>query len=191
MSVQPAEITDSDLLRAIQRGDESALGALYDRYGAILFGLVIRIVNNRPEAEDVLQQVFLQVWNRARDFDEERGKVFTWLVTLARSRAIDRMRSLAVRAKAVDIAGQSSPQTVPATGDEAVLRGEQREFIRGLLQELPEDQRNVLLLAYFEGLTQTEIAERLDQPLGTIKTRMRTALIRLRDALKGKGQDLI
>lgn len=191
MSVQPAEISDSDLLRAIQRGDESALGALYDRYGAILFGLVIRIVNNRPEAEDVLQQVFLQVWNRARDFDEERGKVFTWLVTLARSRSIDRLRSLAVRAKAVDVAGQSLPQTVPAAGDEMVLRGEQREFIRGLLQELPEDQRTVLLLAYFEGLTQTEIAKRLDQPLGTIKTRMRTALIRLRDALKGRGQDLL
>lgn len=189
--MQPAEISDLDLVRAIQRGDESALGALYDRYSAILFGLIVRIINSRPEAEDILQQVFLQVWNRAANFDEARGKVFTWLVTLARSRAIDRMRALAVRAKAVDIAGQESPQVAAATGDEAVLRGEQREFIRGLLQELPEDQRTVLLLAYFEGLTQTEIAERLEQPLGTIKTRMRTALIRLREAMKGRGQELL
>ena len=191
MSVQPVEIPDLELVRAIQRGDESALGALYDRYSAILFGLIVRIVNSRPEAEDILQQVFLQVWNRAASFDEARGKVFTWLVTLARSRAIDRVRALAVRAKAVDIAGQASAQVAAAVGDELVLRGEQREFIRGLLQELPDEQRTVLLLAYFEGLTQTEIAERLGQPLGTIKTRMRTALIRLREALKGRGQDLL
>jgi RNA polymerase sigma-70 factor (ECF subfamily) len=189
--VQLVEIPDVELVRAIQRGDESALGALYDRYSAILFGLIVRIVNSRPEAEDILQQVFLQVWNRAANFDEARGKVFTWLVTLARSRAIDRLRSLAVRAKAVDTAGQTAPQSAPASGDEAVLRGEQREFIREILQELPDEQRTVLLLAYFEGLTQTEIAERLGQPLGTIKTRMRTALTRLRDALKGRGQDLL
>jgi RNA polymerase sigma-70 factor (ECF subfamily) len=191
VAAKPAEITDAELIRAIQRGDEGALATLYDRYGAILFGLVVRIVNSRPEAEDVLQQVFMQVWNRAADFDETRGKAFSWLVTLARSRSIDRIRSLGVRARAVETANQSEAKVAFPTGEAAVFRSEQREMIRGVLAELPEDQREVLLLAYFEGLTQVEIAERLNTPLGTIKTRMRTGLTKLRDALKGRNSELL
>lgn len=191
MAAKPAEITDADLIRAIQRGDEGALAALYDRYGAILFGLVVRIVNSRPEAEDVLQQVFMQVWNRAADFDETRGKAFSWLVTLARSRSIDRIRSLGVRARAVETANQAEAKMAFPTGEAAVLQAERREMIRGVLGELPVDQREVLILAYFEGLTQVEIAERLNAPLGTIKTRMRTGLTKLRDALKGRNSELL
>ena len=191
MAAKPAEITDADLIRAIQRGDEGALAALYDRYGAILFGLIVRIVNSRPEAEDVLQQVFMQVWNRAADFDETRGKAFSWLVTVARSRSIDRIRSLGVRARAVETANQAEAKMAFPTGEAAVFQAEQREMIRGVLGELPADQREVLLLAYFEGLTQVEIADRLNTPLGTIKTRMRTGLTKLRDALKGRNSDLL
>ena len=191
MAAKPTEITDAELIRAIQRGDEGALATLYDRYGAILFGLIVRIVNSRAEAEDVLQQVFMQVWNRAADFDETRGKAFSWLVTLARSRSIDRIRSLGVRSRAVETANQSEAKVALPAGEAAVFQSEQREMIRGVLAELPEDQREVLVLAYFEGLTQVEIAERLETPLGTIKTRMRTALTKLRDALKGRNSDLL
>jgi RNA polymerase sigma-70 factor (ECF subfamily) len=190
VSFQPAQISDEELLRAIQRGDESALAALYDRYGAILFGLIVRIVNTRPEAEDVLQQVFLQVWNRAANYNETRGRVFSWLVTLARSRAIDRMRSLGVRARAAETAAELQPRSVAHTGESAVLRSEQRELIRKVMDDLSSDQREVLFLAYFEGLTQIEIAERTATPLGTVKTRMRNGLIKLRELLKGQGQDL-
>jgi RNA polymerase sigma-70 factor (ECF subfamily) len=190
VAVQPAQISDNDLLHAIQRGDESALAALYDRYGAILFGLAVRIVSSRPEAEDVVQQVFLQVWNRAGDFDEARGRVFSWLVTLARSRAIDRLRALGVRSRAVETATQSQPREAAPTGEAAVLRGEQRELIRQVMETLSAEQREVLILAYFEGLTQTEIAERSNTPLGTVKTRMRNGLMKLRQALKGRDLDL-
>ena len=99
LAVKPEQATDSDveLLHAVARGDEAALARLYDQYRVILFGLLVRILDSREEAEDVLQEVFIQVWRRARDFDEKRGKPFTWLVTLARSRAIDRLRQLGAR----------------------------------------------------------------------------------------------
>jgi RNA polymerase sigma-70 factor (ECF subfamily) len=177
-------------MSAIQGGDEGALAALYDRYGAILFGLIVRIVNSRPEAEDVLQQVFLQVWNRSADYSEARGRVFSWLVTMARSRAIDRMRALGVRDRAVVTATQAQNFTQAAVGESAVLRREQREVIRGLMESLSAEQREVLFLAYFEGLTQSEIAERINTPLGTVKTRMRTGLIKLRELLKGEARNL-
>ena len=184
--------TDTELLHAIARGDESALAALYDRYNSILLGLLLRILHSRVEAEDVLQEVFLQIWQRAANFDETRGRAFTWMVTLARSRAIDRLRSLQSRQRADDTALRDAPETV---GDASVdaYQAEQREIVRAALAEIPEEQRRALLLAYFEGLTQSEIAERLGQPLGTVKTRMRSGMSKLRDLLgekMGRGAGL-
>ena len=186
-SEQAQPIPDADLLRAIARGDEGALAGLYDRYSAILLGLLLRILHDRQEAEDVLQEVFLQVWRRAADFDEARGRGFTWLVTVARSRAIDRLRSLDARARAAQAAGREvQDETTDATDD--VLHSEQRAVVQAALARLPEEQRRALLLAYYEGLTQTEIAARLNQPLGTVKTRMRSGLIKLREMLREKMQ---
>jgi RNA polymerase sigma-70 factor (ECF subfamily) len=177
--------SDAELVRAVARGDEKALADLYDRYAAILLGLMLRILHDRPEAEDVLQEVFLQVWRRAGDFDEARGRAFTWLVTLARSRAIDRLRALDSRSRAATAsAAEPSEQVGDASAD--AFRAEQGEIVRAALAELPEGQRTALLLAYEEGLTQTEIAARLSQPLGTVKTRTRAGLIKLRELLRDK-----
>lgn len=185
MQTDQAPVSDTELLHAIARGDERALGQLYDRYRLILFGLLIRILHSREEAEDVLQEVFLQVWKRAADFDEERGRAFTWLVTLARSRAIDRLRSLGSRERATAGAARETPNAVSDAESDAI-RSEQSVIVRRALAELPEEQKKTLLLAYFEGLTQSEIAARLGAPLGTVKTRMRSGMIKLREALKGQ-----
>lgn len=173
-------------MKAIVRQDESALAELYDRYRVILFGLLVRILNSREEAEDVLQEVFLQVWRRAADFDESRGRPFTWLVTLARSRGIDRLRNLAARERVAQAgAREESEQVSDAVAD--AFRSEQRGLVSSALAQLPDDQKRALTLAYFDGLTQSEIATQLDTPLGTIKTRMRSGLIKLRELLGNKS----
>lgn len=184
---EQAQSNDVDLLKAIARQDETALAELYDRYRVILFGLLVRILNNRQEAEDVLQEVFLQVWRRAADFDETRGRPFTWLVTLARSRGIDRLRSLAARDR-VAIAGarEATEQVSDAVAD--AFRSEQRGLVTTALDQLPEEQRRAITLAYFDGLTQSEIAAKLNAPLGTVKTRMRTGLIKLKELLGNKSE---
>lgn len=177
-----AQVSDLDLLNAIKRRDEQALADLYDRYRVILFGLTMRILNSREEAEDVLQEVLLQVWRRAEDFDEQRGRPFTWLVTMTRSRAIDRLRVLGARQRLSESAAREATEE---TSDAALdaFKSEQREIVKGALAELTEDQRSTLLLAYFEGLTQSEIAAKLGTPLGTVKTRMRSGMIKLREIL--------
>ena len=190
MQAQPSEISDNELLHAIARGDEQSLAALYDRYRLILFGLILRILHDRQEAEDVLQEAFLQVWRRAGDFDEERGRVFTWLVTIARSRALDRLRVLGSRARLAEEVVAYSPSENAGDAAEDALKSEQGTIVRQALAELPEEQRRALFLAYFEGLTQTEISERLGEPLGTVKTRMRTGLIKLRDLLRQNSRGL-
>ena len=187
MQPEQAQSNDVDLLKAIARQDETALAQLYDRYRVILFGFLVRILNSREEAEDVLQEVFLQVWRRAADFDETRGRPFTWLVTLARSRGIDRLRSLAARDR-VAIAGarEATEEVSDAVAD--AFRSEQRGLVTSALDQLPEEQRRAITLAYFDGLTQSEIAAKLNAPLGTVKTRMRTGLIKLKELIGNKSE---
>ena len=180
---------DVELLKAVAARDEAALAQLYDQYRLILFGLLMRILNNREEAEDVLQETFLQVWRRAGDFDEQRGRPFTWLVTLARSRGIDRLRTLAARDRAAVASARDEAEVISdAAGD--AFRSEQRGVVASALDQLPDEQKQTLLLAYFDGLTQSEIAARLNAPLGTVKTRMRTGMMKLRELLAGKGGSL-
>jgi RNA polymerase sigma-70 factor (ECF subfamily) len=185
-----AQTLDSELLHAVARGDEAALASLYGRYRLILFGLILRILHSRPEAEDILQDVFIQVWKTAANFDESRGRPLTWLVTLARSRAIDRLRALGSRQRVADEAMQAAPESTSDSEADA-LQSEQRGVVRAALKELPAEQREALVLAYFEGLTQTEIAARLGAPLGTIKTRMRSGMIKLRELLGEKMKDFM
>jgi RNA polymerase sigma-70 factor, ECF subfamily len=177
------------LLQEVAGGDERAFSQLYDRYSAILFGLLLRILHSRTEAEDILQEVFLQVWQQARSFDASRGRPFTWMVTLARSRAIDRLRSTASRERAAQRSAEDATTPVAAqeeSSDEAVIRGERAEVVRDALAELPEEQRQVLLLAYLEGMSQSEIAEARGQPLGTVKTRTRAGLKKLSELLRAR-----
>ena len=182
MQPEAAQPPDVELLHAVARGDEAALARLYDAYRVILFGLLVRILNSREEAEDILQDVFIQVWRRAQDFDEKRGKPFTWLVTLTRSRAIDRLRLLGARQRLANASTQDQPEEASDALNDTIRSG-QREIVQRALAELPEDQKQTLVLAYYEGLTQSEIAAKLGAPLGTVKTRMRSGMIKLRALL--------
>jgi RNA polymerase sigma-70 factor (ECF subfamily) len=179
---------EAELLLSTARGDESAFARVYDRYGPILLGLLLRILRSRAEAEDVLQEVFLQVWQRAHSFDPSRGRAFTWLVTLARSRAIDRLRSVDSRERAAQrSAEEAPPDSGPAEwAEDVAIRTERAEAVRAALSELPEEQRQVLLLAYLEGMSQSEIAAAKNQPLGTVKTRTRSALRKLNESLRAR-----
>lgn len=182
MQPEIVQTTDAELLTAISAGDETALGLLYDRYSSILFGLLLRIIHNRAEAEDVLQEIFVQVWQRASNFDESRGKAFTWLVTLARSRAIDRLRALGSRERAAENAARETEDVIFDAEQNAILK-QRGAVVRRALAELSAEQQEVLKLAYFDGFSQSEIAEKLNSPLGTVKTRMRTGMMRLRELL--------
>ena len=187
MQPEQAQTTDVELLQAVAHGDEQALGHIYDRYRVVLFGLLVRILNSREEAEDVLQEVFLQVWRRAADFDEKRGRPFTWLVTLARSRAIDRLRALASRERVAQAGAQEESEQISDAATDAI-RAEQRSLVTNALAQLPDEQKRALMLAYFDGLTQSEIAKRLGAPLGTVKTRMRAGMTKLRELLSSKSE---
>jgi len=189
-SLRPEAAHDPDiqLLKAVAAKDEAALGQLYDRYRVILFGILVRILNDRAEAEDVLQETFLQVWRRAADFDESRGRPFTWLVTLARSRGIDRLRTLASRERVAQAGAKENPEEVFSDAAIDAERSEQRGVVNQALDQLPEEQKRPLMLAYFDGLTQSEIATQLGAPLGTVKTRMRSGMMKLRELLSGREQ---
>jgi RNA polymerase sigma-70 factor (ECF subfamily) len=175
---------DRESVRQMAKGDPDALGALYDRHARLLYSLALRIVRDPAAAEDVLQEAFAQVWRQAGTFDVRRGTVAGWLVTVTRSRALDRLR----RGRARGEAGTDAAIEVadPATGiDLQLVSAEQAARVRTALAALGDEQRVPIELAYYEGLSQTEIATTLNVPLGTIKTRMRQALRRLRDALAG------
>lgn len=178
-ALQPSDVL---LIERIAHRDTEAFASLYDRHHAILLGLLIRILHNRTEAEDVLQEVFLAVWQRAADYTETRGTVFTWLVTMTRSRAIDRLRSHNARERLSTQAAQEAQFHITDAKDTAA-HAERCEIVQRALDGVTEQQRNALLLAYFEGLSQTEIARRLNEPLGTIKSRMRAALLKLHELL--------
>lgn len=176
--------SDLPLLDRMDRGDADALAVLYDRYAPRVLGLTTRILGDADEAEDVLQEVFLQVWRAPRRFDPSRGALLTWLLVLARSRAIDRLRSLRRRGRDrhVDVAAAALPSGQNVERDaEASQEG---AAVRRALADLPAEQRRALELAYFDGYTQTEIAELTGTPLGTVKTRLRQGMMKLRDAFR-------
>ena len=168
---------DAPLVLAMARGDQTALAELYDRYAFLLLGIAIRIVKDRREAEDLLHDVFLEVWRSAKDFDPKRGRVRTWLTIRMRSRALDLQKSARVSRNAGDdgldyLADDADASHAP---DHARLRE--------VLGELPADQREVIELAYFQGLTCSEIAKRVAIPIGTVKSRVAAAMDKLRAAL--------
>ena len=176
------------LLPAVARGDIASFEALFDRYSGTLYALLLRILGNPEDAQEVLQETFVKVWTSAKMFDSVRGSEAAWLISIARSRGIDKLRSRRIRVDRENDAGREisihSSFVEKTTGAEEAIRSEERTAVRGALAELPDAQRVALELAYFEGLSQSEIAERLGEPLGTVKTRMQLGMKKLRERLR-------
>jgi RNA polymerase sigma-70 factor (ECF subfamily) len=174
---------DADVARRLKARDPEVMGELYDRYGRIAFTLILRIVRDRAAAEDLVQESFLRVWNRAQGFDAERGALGPWVLTVARNQALDYIRSVQGRVwNNVTSADDEHPAAFRDwEGD--MLEGVRLGQVQSALARLNENQRAVIELAYFEGLSQTEMAEKMKQPLGTVKTWVRSALQTLRDEL--------
>ena len=180
--------TDVRLLQRIAARDTGALAELYDRHSRLLFGLILRIVRDRAEAEEILQETFVRVWTRAETYDAQIGGPLPWIVRVARNCAIDRLRARRVRAPvdALDVAAGEA--AVPATGiqtpEAAVLDAERRRTLTDALAGLPAEQRQLIEAAFFEGYTHSELARHFGLPLGTVKTRIRTGMIAMRQRLE-------
>ncbi len=175
-----AHVSDEALLARMARGDEPALAELYDRFGRIAYGLALRVLRNQALAEDAVQDAFLGAWRTAAAFDPARGTASTWLMTLVHRRAVDLVRREDRRK--TDVLDEAPVAAGETTDEQAAVR-EERRRVQGALTQLPPDQREALELAYYGGLTQSELAERLGVPLGTVKSRMFAGLAKLRDLL--------
>jgi len=174
--VQPAP--DSALVERMMAGDENALSALYDRYSGMLFSMLVRILRDTSAAEEILQDLFLQLWRNAGQFDASRGSLPAWLMVIGRNRAISRLRQRDRRAMAEADDEGFSIEAVPSPGnlEDEAARMELMHKLQTALATLPSEQREAVELAYFDGMTQTEIAARTGSPLGTVKSRVRTAM---------------
>jgi RNA polymerase sigma-70 factor, ECF subfamily len=185
-----AQEADRQLIREVAAGSAEALGRLYDRHAAVAFGLARRIVMQPEAAEEVVQDVFAQIWRDAARYEANRASVAGWIVMVTRTRAIDHLRARRARPdldRAVDTAAVPAIQSGGRDPEAVTLSAEEARIVRSALEALPEAQQSLIALAYYEGLTHTEIAERTGVPLGTVKTRLRTAMMTLRDKLKGVG----
>lgn len=170
--------------------DLRAFEALYGRYGELVYSTVLRILRDSHMAEDIVQEIFLRLWRRPESYIAQRGRFVTWLATTARNRAVDELRSRGRRYRHETASPEQQERELPASGGEdpalTAELSEQRRAILAALAELPAEQRQVIELAYFGGLTQQEIAETLRQPLGTVKTRIRLGMQKLRSALAAR-----
>ena len=176
---------DARLLQRMARRDRAACAELYDRFSRPLHATALRIVQDRAEAQDLVHDVFITLWNKAGEFDASRGSAFAWAVTLLRNRAIDRVRT---RRRRGDLLTASAPADLgydehPASADDTAVLGDQASAVRAAVAALPAEQQRALELAFFSGLTQQEIAAKLSEPLGTVKARIRRGLLKLREAL--------
>jgi RNA polymerase sigma-70 factor (ECF subfamily) len=177
---------DAALLGNVAAGDREAFATLYDRFSRPLYSLALKMLGNEAEAQDLLQEVFLSIWNKAAMFQAQRGSAFSWVVAQLRNRAIDRLRS---RKRHDELLEANAPELEPAgsltaSSSENYELSERAREVRLALDQLTTDQRQVLRLAYFDGLTQMEIAQKLEEPLGTIKARAHRGMARLRTILR-------
>jgi RNA polymerase sigma-70 factor, ECF subfamily len=185
------QMLDQEMVARIGRHDQSAFSALYDRLSGPLYSLAMKMLGDPAEAQDALQEVFLQIWSRASTYDPEKSSVFSWAVLLTRSRVIDRLRARDRRLRVVvgstadenKVAEATDASTVESAADTANKKDE-AAHVRSLLNNLPEDQRQVIELAFFGHRTHHEIAAQLGQPLGTVKARIRRGLLKLREQFR-------
>ena len=178
-------VEDVELLRQIARQDRSAFGRFYDRYANVFFSLALRVLNDHTDAADVVQDVFVQIWNKAATYNPQLGKPFHWASTLTRNKAIDRLRSRRRQFEFIQDLSEDAPEPAFQPSGEEVLSQETAAVIRKALECLPYEQRQAIEMAFLSGLTQDEISKHLQQPLGTIKARIRRGMLKLREALKG------
>ncbi|MDO8209501.1 sigma-70 family RNA polymerase sigma factor [Conexibacter sp. CPCC 206217] len=178
-------LADEELMTLVQDGEARALEVLYDRHGGAAYSLAFRIMGDRQTAEDVTQEAFVSIWRAGGRYDPTRGSVRSWVLAILRNRAIDALRRTASRAPRLDYDDDAAleSQESPERTDGEALRRERARVVRGALQELPQDQSQVLGLAYFGGFTHREIADLLEVPLGTIKGRMRLGLEKMRTSM--------
>ena len=173
------------LIKRVADGDQFALTTLYDATSRLVFGLILRVVTDRSSAEEVLLDVYTQVWRQASTYDRKRGAPLAWLMTIARTRGIDRLRSgrhERLNKDSLDAIGEVTASTPSPEAD--TVTAERRQLVRSALETLSAEQREVIELAYYSGLSHSEIALQLGQPLGTVKTRTRLGMMKLRDTLR-------
>jgi len=187
----PSRAREQELLRRVADGDAGALAELYDRFAGTLNALALRILGNAEDAEEVLQEAFVHAWRQAARYDPTRASASTWLVLITRSRAIDRLRSRRVGERTASRARHEAERHESPRGGRRVQEGERRRRVREEMAKLPAEQRRVLELAYYGGLTQTEISAETGIPLGTVKTRTLLAMRKLREALRDDLRDLL
>ena len=187
MNEPEASQLDIELLQRIARQDRAAFGEFYDRHAVLMYSVACKILNDPGEAEDVLQETFAQIWEKAQNFNPQLGKAASWVATLTRNKAIDRIRATQRRTRLAEAAGAEFAiiAEAPDSVNEAMLGDDKARLIQSALGELPAEQRRAIELAYFSGLTQNEISEKLQEPVGTIKARIRRGLFKLRDQLEG------
>ena len=183
-----AHLEDEALVGLVVAGEEAALEALYERYGRRVFSLALTMLHDPGAAEEVTQEVFLSVWRRAASFSKERGRLATWILSIAHHRAVDALRSRRRRTQQDEPMDErmerSFADTLGESPDSAAILQEEGHYVRQALRELPPEQQKVLVLAYYHGFTQGEIAQKLGHPLGTVKTRMRLGIHKLRQGLE-------
>ena len=181
--------SEIELLRRVGQGDRKSFEDLYDRFSGVLFSTALQILNDHREAEDVVQEVFIQIWDKAKLYDAARGKPLTWAMTLTRNKAIDRLRSAQRRHRLQDQVEKETKVTNQVTFKDSLEEVEILEksrLIRAAVLELSREQREAIELAFFSGLTQNEIAQELNQPLGTVKARIRRGMLRLKEVIASR-----
>ena len=177
---------DRRAVTRMARGEASAVAELYDRHARAIYSLAVRMLSDAAEAEDVVQDVFTQAWRQAGRYDPSRAPVVAWLLVITRARALDRLRARRARIAAGPVDVTTPDPVDPGPGQELQAIGnEEAARLRAALAALPDGQREAIELAYYKGLSQSDIAETLEQPLGTVKTRIRTGLLKLREVLRG------
>jgi RNA polymerase sigma-70 factor (ECF subfamily) len=184
MARELAHLSDEAVLALVARSEEAALAEIYDRFGAVAYGLALRVLRDEALAQDAVQDAFLAVWRTATSFSAERGAARTWVLTLVHRRAVDLVRR-EERRRGDPLESAPEPASDELTDQQAWLRFE-RERVQAALRRLPDQQREALELAYYGGFSQSQLAERLGEPLGTIKSRMHTGLARLRELLEAE-----
>jgi RNA polymerase sigma-70 factor (ECF subfamily) len=193
-SLMPGAPSDLELMNGIQAGDPEALSQLYDRYNGILKALILRVIHNEAEADDLLQEIFMEIWNQSKNFSSQKGKPLGWMVTLARRRAIDGLRKKQAYARAEERLQAETEQQPDAwvhnSTEEEIELSDTRNLIRKVISGLPPAQQQAVELAFFRGMSQREIAAKTNTPLGTVKTRLELGLKKIYDGLKELKDEL-